>query len=84
MPDLFTTEQIEYLKKYFDDRYNERFVHVDICNETQEKNNAHFAKTDERVTVNEQKTGSVIWILKLIAAGIIGVLVTSILSLILK
>lgn len=49
MAELFTMEQIDYLNKHFDDRYNEKFVHIDDCNEKQEQVNKKFANDDKRI-----------------------------------
>lgn len=84
MSELFTMEQIDYLDKHFDERYNDKFVHVDNCAENQEKVNNQFAKDNTRIKLFEQKMKSWEWMFKLIATGTVGTLITSLLSLILK
>lgn len=53
MPDLFTVEQIDYLDKHFDDRFEGEFVHVKDCNDIQTSNEGHFKDTDFRVQRQE-------------------------------
>ena len=79
MADLFTTEQIDYLDKHFDDRYNDEFVHVKDCNEKQEDVNREFAnnKTDIKLLQQGQKQnnklawGILIGVICLVIEGII-------------
>lgn len=82
--DLFTMEQIDYLDKHFDVRYNERFVHIDDCNDTQERINKKFANDDKRIEILSHRMN--IWnkLLWTIATTSVGALVTSFLQLILK
>lgn len=54
MADLFTTEQIDYLDKHFDDRYNDEFVHVKDCNEKQEDVNREFANNNTDIKLLQQ------------------------------
>lgn len=84
MADLFSTEQIDYLNKHFDERNDNRYVKVEECNEKQEKVNGKFANDDTRIKLFEQKMKSWEWMFKLIATGTVGTLITSVLSLILK
>ena len=49
MAELFSVEQLDYLDKHFDDRYDPKFVHVDDCNDKQEKLNGKFANDDKRI-----------------------------------
>ena len=79
MADLFTTEQIDYLDKHFDDRYNDEFVHVKDCNEKQENVNREFANnnTDIKLLQQGQKQnnklawGILIGVICLVIEGII-------------
>ena len=79
MADLFTTEQIDYLDKHFDDRYNDEFVHVKDCNEKQEDVNREFANnnTDIKLLQQGQKQnnklawGILIGVISLVIEGII-------------
>ena len=79
MADLFSTEQIDYLDKHFDDRYNDEFVHVKDCNEKQEDVNREFAnnKTDIKLLQQGQKQnnklawGILIGVICLVIEGII-------------
>lgn len=79
MADLFTTEQIDYLDKHFDDRYNDEFVHVKDCNEKQEDVNREFANnnTDIKLLQQGQKQnnklawGILIGVICLVIEGII-------------
>jgi hypothetical protein len=54
MADLFTMEQINYLEKHFDDRYNDEFVHVKDCNEKQEDVNRKFANDNTDIKLLQQ------------------------------
>ena len=49
MANLFTTEELDYLNEHFDERYNSKFVHVNDCNDKQEKLNSKFANDDKRI-----------------------------------
>ncbi len=49
MADLFSMEQMDYLDKHFDDRYNKKFVSADDCIEKQLQNNSKFANDDKRI-----------------------------------
>ncbi len=49
MPDLFSMEQMDYLDKHFDSRYNKQFVRADDCIERQLQNNSKFANDDKRI-----------------------------------
>lgn len=71
MPELFTTEQIDYLNRHFDDRYEDRFVSIEECTERQEKINSKFANDDKRIEIliNQQKINN--WLTTAIAGGII-------------
>ena len=79
MADLFTVEQLDYLDNHFDNRYNNKYVSIDVCNDNQ-----RFASDDTRIQLFEQKMKSWEWMFKLIATGTVGTLITSVLSLILK
>lgn len=48
---MFSTEQLEYLYKHFDDRYIKMFVQIEDCNEKQEKINMKFANDDKRIDI---------------------------------
>lgn len=84
MADLFSTEQIDYLNKHFDERNDNRYVKVEECNEKQDRVNNKLANDDTRIKLFEQKMKSWEWMFKLIATGTVGTLITSVLSLILK
>ena len=84
MADLFSTEQIDYLNKHFDERNDNRYVKVEECNEKQDRVNSKLANDDTRIKLFEQKMKSWEWMFKLIATGTVGTLITSVLSLILK
>lgn len=56
--DLFSVEQLDYLNKHFDDKYNSKFVLVDECNEKQEKVNNKFANDDKRIALALQSLDS--------------------------
>jgi hypothetical protein len=55
MAELFTTEQIDYLDKHFDDRYNDEFVHVKDCNDKQEEVNKKFANDNTEIRLLRQE-----------------------------
>ena len=75
MADLFTVEQLDYLDRHFDDRYNEEFVHVKDCNETQAGVNRKFANDDKRIDllISQQKINN--WLTLAIASGIISLVI---------
>lgn len=49
MANLFTTEELDYLNKHFDERYNLKFVHINDCKDKQENLNSKFANDDKRI-----------------------------------
>lgn len=84
MAELFSVEQLDYLDNHFDSRYNEKYVHVDDCNDIQEKTNKKFANDDKRIEILSHRMN--VWnkLLWTIATTSVGALVTSIFQLILK
>lgn len=81
---MFSTEQVDYLNKHFDERYKEMFVHVSECNEKQTEVNKNFAKDDKRIDMILDKLnlwGKLLWA---IATSSIGALVIAFFELILK
>lgn len=46
---MFSTEQIDYLDKHFDDRYNAKFVQMDYCTNQQKNMASKFANDDKRI-----------------------------------
>ena len=81
---MITLEDMNTIKKEIFAEADNKYVHVDECNDRQEKNNSKFANDDTRIKLFEQKMKSWEWMFKLIATGTVGTLITSILSLILK
>lgn len=81
---MITLEDMNTIKKEIFAEADNKYVHVDECNDRQEKNNNKFANNDTRIRLFEQKMKSWEWMFKLIATGTVGTLITSILSLILK
>lgn len=81
---MITLEDMNTIKKEIFAEADNKYVHVDECNDRQEKNNNKFANDDTRIRLFEQKMKSWEWMFKLIATGTVGTLITSILSLILK
>lgn len=81
---MITLEDMNTIKKEIFAEADNKYVHVDECNDRQEKNNNKFANDDTRIKLFEQKMKSWEWMFKLIATGTVGTLITSILSLILK
>lgn len=77
-------DEIQALKKEFFDEADERYVHINVCNDKQSEVNRQFSANDTRIKLFEQKIKSWEWMFKLIATGTVGTLVTSVLSLILK
>jgi ABC-type phosphate/phosphonate transport system permease subunit len=76
--------EIQALKKEFFAEADERYVKIESCSEKQDTVNKKFANDDTRIKLFEQKVKTWEWMLKTIAAGVIGTLLTSILSLIIK
>jgi ABC-type phosphate/phosphonate transport system permease subunit len=76
--------EIQALKKEFFAEADERYVKIETCAEKQETYNKKFANDDTRIKLFEQKIKTWEWMLKTIVAGVIGTLLTSILSLVLK
>ena len=66
-----THEDITELKKVFDDRY----VMIEDCKETQEKVNTKFSNDDKRIEllINHQKINN--WLTFAIAGGIISLVI---------
>ena len=81
---MITLEDMNTIKKEIFTEADNKYVHIDECNDRQEKNNSKFANDDTRIKLFEQKIKSWEWLFKLIATGTIGTLVTSTLALILK
>lgn len=76
--------EIQALKKEFFAEADERYVKIETCAEKQDAYNKKFANDDTRIKLFEQKIKTWEWMLKTIVAGVIGTLLTSILSLVLK
>lgn len=76
--------EVQALKKEFFAEADERYVKIESCAEKQEAVNKKFANDDTRIKLFEQKVKTWEWMLKTIVAGVIGTLLTSILSLIIK
>ena len=76
--------KIQALKKEFFTEADERYVKIESCAEKQDAVNKKFANDDTRIKLFEQKVKTWEWMLKTIVAGVIGTLLTSILSLIIK
>lgn len=68
---MFTLEDVQELKKIFDDRY----VKIEDCDSKQEKVNAKFANDDKRIDllINQQKINN--WLTLAIAGGIISLVI---------
>lgn len=66
-----THEDIQELKKVFDDRY----VQIADCDNVQQKVNAKFANDDKRIDllINQQKINN--WLTLAIAGGIISLVI---------
>lgn len=76
--------EVQALKKEFFAEADERYVKIESCAEKQDAVNKKFANDDTRIKLFEQKVKTWEWMLKTIVAGVIGTLLTSILSLIIK
>lgn len=76
--------EIQALKKEFFTEADERYVKIESCAEKQDAVNKKFSNDDTRIKLFEQKVKTWEWMLKTIVAGVIGTLLTSILSLIIK
>lgn len=70
--------------KELTDTLDLRYVQREECRETQIENQEKFSNDDTRIKLFEQKMAAWEWLFKLIATGVIGTFVTSILALILK
>lgn len=82
---LFSTEQLDYLDKHFDDRYNAKFVPMDYC-ANQQKNMANkFANDDKRIDLilqNQANYDKKIALNNKLTVAILGGIVTLVFSLI--
>lgn len=76
--------EVQALKKEFFAEADERYVKIESCAGKQDAVNKKFADDDTRIKLFEQKVKTWEWMLKTIVAGVIGTLLTSILSLIIK
>ena len=84
---MFSTEQMDYLEKHFDDRYKRMFVQIDDCNDKQTEINKKFANDDKRIDrimylqedANNKLTKNN-WLTTAILTVIIGIVVTMILK----
>ena len=75
MADLFTVEQLDYLDKHFDDRYNEEFVHVKDCDAVQTGMNERFSRDDKKLAVLDLKMTACLWLMGIIASGLIALVI---------
>ena len=75
MADLFTVEQLDYLDKHFDDRYNEEFVHVKDCDNVQTEMNKRFSRDDKKLAVLDLKMTACLWLMGLIASGLVALVI---------
>ena len=75
MADLFTVEQLDYLDKHFDDRYNEEFVHVKDCDAVQTEMNKRFSSDDKKLAVLDLKMTACLWLMGLIASGLVALVI---------
>ena len=55
MSELFTMEQIDYLDRHFEEKFNQKYVQIEDCNERQEAVTKRFANDDKRIDMVEQK-----------------------------
>lgn len=75
MADLFTVEQLDYLDKHFDDRYNEEFVHTKDCDNVQKNMNDKFSRDDKKLAVLDLKMTACLWLMGIIASGLIALVI---------
>ena len=75
MGDLFTVEQLDYLDKHFDDRYNDEFVHVKDCDAVQNEMNKRFSRDDKKLAVLDLKMTACLWLMGIIASGLIALVI---------
>lgn len=75
MVDLFTVEQLDYLDKHFDDRYNDEFVHVKDCDTVQKNMNDKFSRDDKKLAVLDLKMTACLWLMGIIASGLIALVI---------
>ena len=68
---MITHEDINELKKVFDDRY----VLCGICDKTLKKVNDKFAKDDKRLDLLNLKMTAALWLVGIIASGIIALVI---------
>ncbi|MBE7029541.1 MAG: hypothetical protein IKZ35_04105 [Clostridia bacterium] len=64
---MVTHEDIKELKRVFDERY----VLIGNCDKTQKKVNDKFAKDDKRLDLLNLKMTASLWLVGIIASGII-------------
>lgn len=46
---MFSTEQIDYLDKHFDERYDKKFVQIDYCQKQQKNISSKLSNDDKRI-----------------------------------
>lgn len=68
---MLTHEDIQELKRVFDDRY----VRIEDCNEKQEQVNKKFANDDKRIEILIRQQNINNWLTGAIASGIIALLI---------
>ena len=76
---MFSTEQMDYLTKHFDDRYKKMFVEIDDCNEKQKENSQKFANDDKRIDLiiqNQQHGDKKMTLNNWLTTAILGVIIT--------
>lgn len=75
MADLFTVEQLDYLDKHFDDRYNDEFVHVKDCDAVQANMKEDFSENKKNFAVLNLKVTASLWLMGIIASGLIALVI---------
>ena len=84
---MFSTEQMDYLEKHFDDRYKRMFVQIDDCNTTQAEVNKKFANDDkriDRIMYLQEDTNNKLTKNNWLTITILGVIITTVVAMILK
>lgn len=75
MADLFTVEQLDYLDKHFDDRYNDEFVHVKDCDAVQADMKEELSENKKNFAVLNLKVTACLWLMGLIASGLVALVI---------
>ena len=85
MSELFTMEQIDYLDRHFEEKFNQKYVQIDECNERQESVTKKFANDDKRIDMIlqnqrhfDEKMNSKLTLNNWLTLGVLGAIISAV------